>query len=272
MAYYGAGTLYAEPSRSTALIGAAADESRASTHPAQRPRARVRGRARPARAAAARRARCSGRAAPDWRVLARRAFHVRKLAVYFGALLVLRVVFAAGRRRQRWPRRLRVDAGAAGAGCARPGAGGADGLAVGRTTVYTLTDRRVVMRIGIVLTLTFNLPLQRIAAAGLRRTRGGSGDIALDAAGPGPHRLPAPVAARAAVAPRAGPSRCCAACRRRPGGAAAGARPGRRPPAWPQPAAAAAREPRAAGASRTQGHGQPALAARLNGRPANAMP
>jgi hypothetical protein len=29
-----------------------------------------------------------------------------------------------------------------------------------RTTVYTLTDRRVVMRIGIVLTLTFNLPLR----------------------------------------------------------------------------------------------------------------
>ena len=37
-----------------------------------------------------------------------------------------------------------------------------------RNTVYTITDRRVVMRIGIVLTLTFNLPFKRIAAAGLQ--------------------------------------------------------------------------------------------------------
>ena len=31
-----------------------------------------------------------------------------------------------------------------------------------RTTLYTLTDRRVVMRIGIVLTVAYNLPLVRI--------------------------------------------------------------------------------------------------------------
>ena len=47
-----------------------------------------------------------------------------------------------------------------------------------RTTAYTLTDRRVVMRIGIVLTLTFNLPLQRIASAALS-PHGRTGDIAL---------------------------------------------------------------------------------------------
>ena len=35
----------------------------------------------------------------------------------------------------------------------------------GTSTAYTLTNRRVVMRIGIVLTLSFNLPLKRIAAA-----------------------------------------------------------------------------------------------------------
>jgi hypothetical protein len=32
-----------------------------------------------------------------------------------------------------------------------------------RTTLYTLTDRRIVMRIGVVLTLTLNLPLRQIA-------------------------------------------------------------------------------------------------------------
>ncbi len=48
-----------------------------------------------------------------------------------------------------------------------------------RTTVYTITDRRVVMRVGVVLSLTFNLPFGRIAAAGLRRYPDGSGNIPL---------------------------------------------------------------------------------------------
>jgi hypothetical protein len=48
-----------------------------------------------------------------------------------------------------------------------------------RTTVYTLTDKRVAMRIGIVLTLTLNLPLKRIEAADLNAHSGRIGDIAL---------------------------------------------------------------------------------------------
>ncbi len=50
---------------------------------------------------------------------------------------------------------------------------------VARTTVYTLTDRRVVMRIGIVLSLTFNLPLSRLVAADVRALFDGGGDICL---------------------------------------------------------------------------------------------
>jgi hypothetical protein len=51
-----------------------------------------------------------------------------------------------------------------------------------RTTVYTLTDRRVVMRIGIVLTMTLNLPHRQIDAAALRPGKDGHGDIALQLA------------------------------------------------------------------------------------------
>jgi hypothetical protein len=47
-----------------------------------------------------------------------------------------------------------------------------------RTTVYTLTDKRVVMRIGIVLTMSLNLPLRRVEAADLKTT-GRQGDISL---------------------------------------------------------------------------------------------
>jgi hypothetical protein len=48
-----------------------------------------------------------------------------------------------------------------------------------RSTLYTLTNKRVVMRIGIVLTLTFNLPFKRIAGASLKTQGAGTVDIAL---------------------------------------------------------------------------------------------
>ncbi len=45
------------------------------------------------------------------------------------------------------------------------------------TTVYTLTDKRIVMRIGIVLTLTFNIPFKQILASDYKIFSDGSGDI-----------------------------------------------------------------------------------------------
>jgi hypothetical protein len=115
---------------------------------------------------------------PDWRALARRAFHLRKLVLYFAVLVGLRAAFvyeATGS----------FDAALR----ATPGPLALAALALGlvallawlsaRSTVYTLTDKRVVMRIGIVLTLTFNLPFKRIAAAGLQLQAGGCGDIPL---------------------------------------------------------------------------------------------
>ena len=118
------------------------------------------------------------RGAPDWRVLAGRSFHLRKVAVYFGVLIVWRFVTAL------------VDGGTLGTAAATtlwtvPLAGLAMGLIallswlVASNTVYTLTDRRVVMRVGVVLTVTFNLPLRRIEAARLHALPGGAGDIAL---------------------------------------------------------------------------------------------
>jgi hypothetical protein len=52
-----------------------------------------------------------------------------------------------------------------------------------RAAVYTITDKRVVMRIGIVLTLTFNIPFKRIAAAGLHLDANGTGDLPLTLSG-----------------------------------------------------------------------------------------
>jgi len=48
-----------------------------------------------------------------------------------------------------------------------------------RTTVYTLTNKRVVMRLGIVFTVSFNFPLKQVASADARTLQGGFGDITL---------------------------------------------------------------------------------------------
>jgi hypothetical protein len=119
---------------------------------------------------------------PDWAVMARRVFHVRKLVVYFAALVAVRLAVlmsnAAGAREMvvsvLWMLLL---------------AGTAIGLLSlvawlsARATVYTITDKRVVMRVGIVLTLTFNIPFKRMVAAGLRLDARGFGDIPLTLGG-----------------------------------------------------------------------------------------
>lgn len=115
---------------------------------------------------------------PDWRALAARAFHVRKLAVYFAALLALRAAFVVtgggsaldALRAVAWVAPLPLLALGALLLLARWSARGA---------VYTITDRRVVMRIGIVLTVTFNLPYARIEGAALHVEADGSGDLPL---------------------------------------------------------------------------------------------
>jgi hypothetical protein len=119
---------------------------------------------------------------PDVASLAREAFHVRSLCVYFTALLAVRagieietgadalaVVLAL-----KWLLLLSLTA-----------LGSAWTLAwlTARTTVYTLTNKRLVMRLGIVLTVSFNLPLSRLASADLRMHRGGIGDISVSFTG-----------------------------------------------------------------------------------------
>lgn len=116
--------------------------------------------------------------APSWRTLAWRAFGVRLVLLYFAAIGAWRA----------------VDAGASGAAAGEI-AGEVAALipfmlaavavlalmawATARTTVYTITNRRVVMRIGAALSLTLNLPFRWIGSAALAERRGGIGDIPL---------------------------------------------------------------------------------------------
>lgn len=119
---------------------------------------------------------------PDARTLAREAFHLRKIALYFGLLMAWRLaeLLSAATPAAELLRLMAVPLLLAGLGL---GAVALLAVLSARSTVYTLTSRRVVMRVGIVLTVTFNLPHRCIAAADLRRGRDGSGDIALELAG-----------------------------------------------------------------------------------------
>jgi membrane protein YdbS with pleckstrin-like domain len=119
---------------------------------------------------------------PDWRALARDVLHVRKLALYFVAMLLWRVASASSDGATLGSA---LFGSAAMAGLALVALGTLTLLAwlMSRTSMYTITDKRVVMRVGIVLTVTFNIPFTRIQGAGLRARGAGIGDIVLSLAG-----------------------------------------------------------------------------------------
>lgn len=116
--------------------------------------------------------------APDWIQLAIHAFHVRKIAIYFLIMLVIQLIYLTDS--QASSREITIS-------LVKSFLTGMLALAMlstvawlsFKTTMYTITDKRLVMRIGIVLTLTFNLPYKRIAGASVRNIHGTVGDIAL---------------------------------------------------------------------------------------------
>lgn len=115
---------------------------------------------------------------PRWRDLAVSALHVRKLAVYFAVLLAIRIAYE-------------VQIGAT-VGAAVAGSIGLVVLAalalclllllswlMARAACYTITSERVLIRCGVALSFTVNLPFARIVSVDLRRRCGGFGDISL---------------------------------------------------------------------------------------------
>lgn len=119
---------------------------------------------------------------PDWHALARTAFHTRLFAVYFLALAcaALASAFTSG-----------VQQLADLTGVAITIAGGVVGFglinvlawASARSTIYTLTNRRIVIRLGIALPKCINLPLGTISAVDLALRPDGTGDLPLAISG-----------------------------------------------------------------------------------------
>jgi hypothetical protein len=118
------------------------------------------------------------RGRPSWWALARRAFQIRKLAVYFAVLLIWYGVssFTSGE-----PASSAVVATLRMTGIALVPLGLVCAYAwlTSRTTTYIVTDRRVVFGIGIALPMTINVPFTRVEAASLDSVADGTGSIVL---------------------------------------------------------------------------------------------
>ena len=124
--------------------------------------------------------------APRFAGLARRALHLRWMSVYFALLAAWRIAALA----------------ADGVGIAAALQGGAIIVLVGavpigllalygwasaRSTLYTITSRRVVIRTGVALPITVNIPFALVGSAAVARHGDGTGDVALQIAPP--HRV-----------------------------------------------------------------------------------
>lgn len=115
---------------------------------------------------------------PDLRAMAFRVFHVRKVAVYFGCLTAYRLG-AAAYDGASFPDAVVAALPLAGLGAAAVAILGVIALLVCRTTVYSITSRRVVMRIGVALPITFNLPFTVLGSASVKMFADGIGTIPL---------------------------------------------------------------------------------------------
>ncbi|WP_417613446.1 photosynthetic complex putative assembly protein PuhB [Parasphingorhabdus sp.] len=107
--------------------------------------------------------------APDWKNMAMSALHIRLAFVYFF------VIAATAALRGDWGTAMAVTAfGAVTIGMLVLFAWG-----VARTTVYTLTNKRFVLRIGVALNKCINLPLGELESANLKQLANGMGNIVL---------------------------------------------------------------------------------------------
>ena len=119
---------------------------------------------------------------PSWWQLCKEVFHIRLVGAYLLGLMA-------------WRAHTRMLSGgdfhvaAASILALLPFAAIGVGLLVlmaylySRSTVYTITTRRIVIRTGIAITLAVNLPFKQIGSANLRLSGGGHGNIVLTTLG-----------------------------------------------------------------------------------------
>jgi hypothetical protein len=116
--------------------------------------------------------------APDWRTYAYRGLHIRALTPYFLMLLIWNGAVLVGDGLGIGDIALSL-ASLAGAAIFAIGLMSLFAWITARTTVYTITNRRVVLRFGIALPIIINLPFRMIDSVDLKPLSDGTGDIAM---------------------------------------------------------------------------------------------
>lgn len=121
---------------------------------------------------------------PSWRALARRAFHTRKVAGYFGLLLLWSVASAVA---DATPAGEIAEKAAVLVLLASVVVGILSGIAwlSARSALFTITNRRIVLRFGMALPMAVNLPFGEIQSVDFRSFGDGTGDISLVVKGVG---------------------------------------------------------------------------------------
>jgi len=113
---------------------------------------------------------------PNWISLGVEAFHLRSLGIYFGLMLLLQLSYLSGQEEDWSAKPLLITAFMV---ILTLGTLWAWSWMSAKASMYTITNKRVVMRVGVVYSLTFNLPLKQIIGAHELHRRGGTSDLSL---------------------------------------------------------------------------------------------
>jgi hypothetical protein len=120
---------------------------------------------------------------PAWRSYARRVFQIGKIALYF-LIVVAWVATAAYLDQGGWTAVARSLAWSLPPALGVLGLLGLIAWLYARTSVFTITNRRVVIQSGLALPSAVNLPFSKVSSADLRTFGDGTGDIDLSMSGP----------------------------------------------------------------------------------------
>ncbi len=120
---------------------------------------------------------------PNWRSLAVHLCHVRFITLYF-VMLMAWVVFSRLSDNKPLSEALEIDTWYMALLGIVVTIAMTFAYLCARTTIYTITTRRVVLRYGIAFTKAVNVPLRIIKSVGLRMHANGTGDLALALKGP----------------------------------------------------------------------------------------
>ena len=119
---------------------------------------------------------------PAWLALAISAYHVRKVGIYFALLALWRIGLGVSAGDSAHV--IAVSCGWLGAlGVLAMGLLAMLALLSARTTVYSITSARIIIRFGVAFPMTINIPFSLLDSAALKLRRHGNGDVSMSVRG-----------------------------------------------------------------------------------------